>query len=48
MLNSSFKKPFHLRLIFTMDKNSSDGVPLPQRYGAIPVSYTHLTLPTKA
>lgn len=44
MLNSSFKKPFHLRLIFTMDKNSSDGVPLPQRYGAILTIVLGLTM----
>ena len=44
MLNSSFKKPFHLRLIFTMDKNSSDGVPLPQRYGAILTIVLGLTI----
>ena len=44
MLNSSFKKPFHLRLIFNMDKNSSDGVPLPQRYGAILTIVLGLTM----
>lgn len=44
MLNSSLKKPFHLRLIFTMDKNSSDGVPLPQRYGAILTIVLGLTM----